>query len=92
MFEIVFDPSQPLDKREKGADNLVYLARERAGAETLFKEGCIQKIVTYMKIEKNPNIRLSLIRLVAVNLFFAVAKKKYFYCEVQGWFMMVIFF
>jgi hypothetical protein len=62
MFEIVFDPSQPLDKREKGADNLVYLARERAGAETLFKEGCIQKIVTYMKIEKNPNIRLSLIR------------------------------
>ena len=67
MFEIVFDPSQPLDKREKGADNLVYLARERAGAETLFKEGCIQKIVTYMKIEKNVNIRLSLIRLVAMQ-------------------------
>jgi hypothetical protein len=36
MLEIVFDPSQPLEKREKGADNLVYLARERTGGEMLF--------------------------------------------------------
>jgi hypothetical protein len=26
MFEIVFDPSQPLEKREKGADNLVSMS------------------------------------------------------------------
>ncbi len=62
MFEIVFDPSQPLEKREKGADNLVYLARERTGGEMLFKEGAVNKIVAYMKIEKNVGIRLSLIR------------------------------
>ena len=62
MFEIVFDPSQPLEKREKGADNLIYIARERTGAELLFKEGAVNKIVVHMKLEKNLAIRLSLIR------------------------------
>jgi hypothetical protein len=65
MLEIVFDPSQPLEKREKGADNLIYLARERTGADILYKEGAASKIVSHMKIEKNVSIRLSLIRYVA---------------------------
>lgn len=64
MFEIVFDPSQSTEKREKGADNLVYLAREKTGAEMLFKEGAVHKIVPHMKVEKNVGIRLSLIRLI----------------------------
>ena len=40
----------------------VYIARERTGAEALFQEGAISKIVSCMKIEKNTDIRLSLIR------------------------------
>lgn len=31
MFEILFDPSHPKDKRETCANNLVALAKERAG-------------------------------------------------------------
>lgn len=62
MFELVFDPSHGLEKREKGADNLLYLAKEKVGAETLHKEGAVQKIVAHMKVEKNVAIRLSLIR------------------------------
>lgn len=62
MFEIVFDPSKDKESREKGADNLVYLAKDRAGAEVLHKEGVVPKIGSLMKMEKNPAIRLSLIR------------------------------
>ena len=62
MFDIVFDASNSLDKRTKGADNLVYLAREKSGAEVLLKEGVVQKIATLMKVEKNKAIRLSIIR------------------------------
>lgn len=65
MFDLVFDPSKESEKREKAADNLVYLARDKAGAEILFKEGSVQQIAKLMKIEKNHSIRLSLIRLVA---------------------------
>ncbi len=62
MFEIVFDPSKEKEKREKAADNLVYLAREKSGADVLFKEGAVQQIAKLMKVEKNGKIRLSLIR------------------------------
>ena len=62
MFEIVFDPKQDTERREKGADNLVVLARERAGAEALFKEGVVPKIASLMKVEKNKKIKLSIIR------------------------------
>ena len=62
MFEIVFDPTKEKDKREKAADNLVVLARDRAGAEALTKEGVIDQIARLMKVEKDPTIRLSVIR------------------------------
>lgn len=64
MFEIVFDPNQDLDRRQKGADNLVVLAREASGADVLFKEGVVPNIVRLMKVEKNPKIRLSIIRCI----------------------------
>ena len=64
MFEIVFDIEKEREKREKGADNLVVLARERAGAELLFKEGVVPQIVRLMKVEKNASIRLSMIRCI----------------------------
>ena len=62
MFDLVFDPSKESEKRRKAADNLVYLAKDKAGAENLFKEGSVQQIAKLMKIEKDHNIRLSLIR------------------------------
>ena len=49
MFEIVFDIAKEREKREKAADNLVVLARERAGAELLEKEGAIPQIARLMK-------------------------------------------
>ena len=62
MLDLVSDPRKDNDKRGKAADNLVYLARDKAGAEILFKEGSVQHIAKLMKIEKDQNIRLSLIR------------------------------
>ena len=64
MFEIVFDIGKDKEKREKAADNLVVLAREKSGAEMLVKEGAIPQIARLMKVEKNGPIRLSLIRCI----------------------------
>ena len=33
MFDLVFDPSKESEKRRKAADNLVYLAKDKAGAK-----------------------------------------------------------
>ena len=63
MFELVFNVEEELDKREKAADNMIVLAKERVGAELLFKEGVVQRIVRLMKVETNPKIRLSLVRV-----------------------------
>ena len=62
MFDIVFNLEKEQDKRKTASDNLVVLARERAGAELLHKEGVIPKIARLMKVEKHAPIRLSLIR------------------------------
>jgi len=64
MFEIVFDLEKDNEKRQKAADNLVVLARERDGADLLFKEGVLPQIARLMKVEKNGTIRLSLIRTI----------------------------
>ena len=64
MFEIVFDLTGDKEKREKAADNLVVLARERSGAEMLHKEGAVPQIARLMKVEQNVTIRLSLIRSI----------------------------
>jgi len=63
MIELVFNMEEEKDTREKAADNMITLARERVGAELLEKEGVIGKIVRLMKVEQNPKIRLSLIRV-----------------------------
>ena len=48
MFDLVFNVEEELDKREKAADNMIVLAKEKVGAELLFKEGVVQKIVRLM--------------------------------------------
>ncbi len=64
MFDIVFDLEKDKEKREKASENLIVLARERAGAELLHKEGVIPRIARLMKVEKDQGIRLALIRYV----------------------------
>jgi len=64
MFDLVFTLEGDTEKREKGADNLIVLAREKAGAELLYKEGVVAKIVRMMKVEKNVKIRLSSVRVI----------------------------
>lgn len=64
MFEIVFDVTKEVDKREKAADNLVVIARERSGADMLASEGAVPQIARLMKVEKHIPIRLSLIRCI----------------------------
>jgi hypothetical protein len=64
MFEIVFDITKDKEKREKAADNLIVLAKERDGADLLFKDGVLPQIARLMKVEKNVKIRLSMIRTI----------------------------
>ena len=54
---------EELDKWEKASDNMIVLAKDRVGAELLFKEGVVQKIVRLMKVETNLKIRPSLVRV-----------------------------
>ena len=63
MFDYVFNIEEETETREKAADNMIVLAKERVGAELLFKEGVVGQIVKLMKVEKNSKIRLSLIRV-----------------------------
>ena len=63
MFEYVFNIEEDMENREKAADNMIVLAKERVGAELLFQEGVVPRIAKLMKVEKNAKIRLSLIRV-----------------------------
>jgi len=64
MTKLVFDLEADRDTREKAADNMIVLAKETAGAEILYSENVIQKIVKLMKVEKNDKIRLSCVRVL----------------------------
>jgi len=67
MLELVFDPAAdaPLEKRVTGANNLVALAKERAGAELLLAEGVLGRIVGLMKLEKSCEVRVACVRTLA---------------------------
>lgn len=64
MMELAFDMEKPKDTRVSAMNNILVLAREPAGAEILFKEGVIQKIVNLLKYEKNREINVNAIRTV----------------------------
>ena len=64
MLEMVFDLEKETEKREQAANNLVILARERAGSELLYKESVVPQIARLMKVEKNATIRLAMIRTI----------------------------
>ncbi|XP_012529737.1 protein unc-45 homolog B [Monomorium pharaonis] len=64
MLDLAFNASTDKEKRETAMNNLLVLARERAGAEELFKRGTISKIAQLVKIEKNDEVICSAIRIV----------------------------
>ncbi|CAL4178392.1 unnamed protein product [Meganyctiphanes norvegica] len=64
LFDILFDSSMEKDKRETCANNLVALAREKAGAELLLKEGILGRLVLMLKTEKNTEIKLACTRSI----------------------------
>lgn len=64
MLNLAFDMSIDKEKRETAMNNLLVLARERAGAEEIFKEEAALKITKLLKIEKNEEIICSAIRII----------------------------
>ncbi|XP_035736786.1 protein unc-45 homolog B-like isoform X1 [Vespa mandarinia] len=65
MIDISFDLQQDKEKRETAINNLLVLSRERAGAEIMFNESVVSKITKLLKLEKNEEIIIAAIRIVA---------------------------
>lgn len=65
MFELAFDIKLDKDKRETAMNNLLVLAKERAGAELMYNQGISLKIHNLLKSEKNEVIVVAGIRILA---------------------------
>lgn len=64
MIEIAFDMTKSTENRVSGMNNILVLAREPVGADLLFNEGVVQKILNLLKYEKNKDICLNAIRTI----------------------------
>lgn len=64
MFEIAFDLAAEKSKRESALNNMVVLAREKAGADVMFREGIATRVSKLFKIEKNDELLISAIRVI----------------------------
>lgn len=64
MMEIAFDIGKPTDQRASAMNNVLVLAREQIGAELLYKEGVVQKIISLLKVEQNKDIYLNAVRTI----------------------------
>lgn len=64
MLDLAFNVSVDKEKRETAMNNLLVLARERAGAEEIFKNGSVSKIAQLVKVEKNEEVICNAIRIV----------------------------
>lgn len=65
MSEIAFHPSGEKDKRATAMNNLLILAREKAGTELMYRDGIVSKIRQLLKFERNEEIIATAIRIVA---------------------------
>ncbi|KAK8725785.1 hypothetical protein OTU49_010481 [Cherax quadricarinatus] len=65
LFEILFDSGCEKDKRETCANNLVALAKERAGSELLMKQNVLGRMIQMLKTEKNVEIRVACARTLS---------------------------
>lgn len=64
MLDLAFNASADKEKRETAMNNLLVLAREKAGAEEIFEKEGVSKIVQLVKVEKNDELICSAIRIV----------------------------
>ncbi|XP_014479651.1 PREDICTED: protein unc-45 homolog B [Dinoponera quadriceps] len=65
MLDMAFNMSIDREKREIAMNNLLVLARERAGAEEIFKEGGVSRITKLPKVETSEEVICSAIRIIA---------------------------
>lgn len=65
MMDIAFDLTRDSEQRQTAMNNLLVLARERAGAELMFNERVVDKITKTVKLEKNEEIITIGIRIMA---------------------------
>ena len=91
MMELCFDIAAPLEKRRSASNNLLVLAKDEVGAELLFKAGCITKIASITKIEKDADIYVNLVRVVAELCNHSVPRTKAVLTELGvPWFLHVL--
>lgn len=65
MIDIAFEVKGDNEKRETAMNNLLVLARERAGAEIMFNDGIVSKIIKMLKLEKSEEIITIGVRIIA---------------------------
>ncbi|BFF90137.1 protein unc-45 homolog B [Drosophila madeirensis] len=91
MMDLTFDLASPLEKRRSAANNLVVLAKEATGAELLYKEHCVTKVATLAKVEKDPEIYINMVYVVAALCENNVERTKGVLTELGvPWFMRVL--
>ena len=64
MLKILFDSSTEKEKRHKASDNLVFLSRDEAGAERIFREGGPTALCELLD-QPDPYVRLSALRTLS---------------------------
>ncbi|KAF8781399.1 Protein unc-45 like protein [Argiope bruennichi] len=62
MFDLVLGEDTSPENRVQAANNIVALSKEKAGAELIMKESGVTKLLALMKLEKNEEISLAVIR------------------------------
>ncbi|KAH8369297.1 hypothetical protein KR009_007455 [Drosophila setifemur] len=90
MMDLTFDFGSPIEKRRSAANNLVVLAKESTGAELLYKEHIVAKVATLAKLEKDSEIYVNMVRVVASLCENSVDRTKGVLTELGvPWFMRV---
>lgn len=64
MTKIAFDLKEDKEKRETAMNNLLVLAREKAGSDFMIKSSIVQQIKRLLKVEKNHELYLAGIRII----------------------------
>ncbi|KAK4877862.1 hypothetical protein RN001_010368 [Aquatica leii] len=91
MSKFAFDVTLDREKRETAMNNLLVLAREKVGSEVMLKTGILHKIKTLLKVDKNPHVYISGIRIVGEVCKHSVDNTKIVLKELGlPWFLEVI--
>lgn len=64
MMKLAFDVANDKEKRETAMNNILVLAREKAGSEFLMKENVVHKVKSLLKVEKHEEIYVTGIRII----------------------------